>query len=61
MQARVDELKRVFRTALCLLADNGVDLLPDIPYTMPCPIELGAPPIIRLGNRDAERPPPGER
>ena len=38
------------------LADNCVDLLPGIPYTMPWPAELGEPAVLRTGNRDAHKP-----
>ena len=35
------------------LADNCIDLLPTIPYQMPWDEALGAPTIIKIGNRDA--------
>jgi beta-mannosidase len=38
------------------LADNCFDLIPGIPYTLPWAAALGAPQVVRLGNRDAVRP-----
>ena len=50
----------VFAWGVCLdvdgerpVADNCIDLLPGIPYTLPWPDSLGEPTIIRIGNRDA--------
>ncbi|MHB9132151.1 MAG: beta-mannosidase [Armatimonadota bacterium] len=38
------------------LADNCIDLLPGIPYTMPWDVKLGEPQVVRVGNRDAVKP-----
>jgi beta-mannosidase len=53
----------VFAWGVCLdvdgelpLADNCFDLLPRIAYSLPWRDELGAPRIVRLGNRDAVAP-----
>lgn len=49
----------VFAWGVCLdvdgerpLADNCVDLLPGIPYTISWDAALGAPEVLRVGNRD---------